>query len=73
MDPGVVQSAQIIIWLMVGGTGTLEVSYDGHHTQTIDVGGTPRLYTLYQAGSTATGTLLLHASPGVVAYDFTFG
>jgi thiol-disulfide isomerase/thioredoxin len=45
----------------------------GHHTQTIDVGGTPRLYTLYQADSATTGTLLLHASPGVEAYDFTFG
>jgi cytochrome c biogenesis protein CcdA/thiol-disulfide isomerase/thioredoxin len=61
------------VYLVLGGTGTLDVSYDGHHTQTIDVGGTPRLYTLYQAGSTKTGTLLLHASPGVQAYDFTFG
>jgi len=61
------------VYLVLGGTGTLDVSYDGHHTQTIDVGGTPRLYTLYQAGSTTTGTLLLRASPGVQAYDFTFG
>jgi cytochrome c biogenesis protein CcdA/thiol-disulfide isomerase/thioredoxin len=61
------------VYLVLGGTGTLDVSYDGHHTQTIDVGGTPRLYTLYQAGSTKTGTLLLRASPGVQAYDFTFG
>jgi cytochrome c biogenesis protein CcdA/thiol-disulfide isomerase/thioredoxin len=61
------------VYLVLGGTGTLEVSYDGRHTQTIDISGTPRLYTLYQAGSTTTGTLLLHASPGVEAYDFTFG
>jgi len=61
------------VYLVLGGTGTLDVSYDGHHTQTIDVDGTPRLYTLYQAGSTKTGTLLLRASPGVQAYDFTFG
>jgi cytochrome c biogenesis protein CcdA/thiol-disulfide isomerase/thioredoxin len=61
------------VYLVLGGTGTLDVSYDGHHTQTIDVGGTPRLYTLYQAGSSTSGTLLLHASPGVQAYDFTFG
>ena len=33
----------------------------------------PRLYTLYQAGSARSGTLLLRASPGVEAYDFTFG
>jgi hypothetical protein len=39
----------------------------------VGIGGTTRLYTLYQAGSTMTGTLLLHASPGVEAYDFTFG
>jgi hypothetical protein len=39
------------------------------------VAGVPRLYTLYQAqaGSAASGKLVLHASPGVEAYDFTFG
>ncbi len=61
------------VYLVLGGTGTLDISVNGHHTQTIDVGGTPRLYTLYQAGSATSGTLLLHASPGVEAYDFTFG
>jgi cytochrome c biogenesis protein CcdA/thiol-disulfide isomerase/thioredoxin len=61
------------VYLVLGGTGTLEVSINGHHTQTIDVGGIPRLYTLYQAGSATTGKLLLQASPGVEAYDFTFG
>jgi hypothetical protein len=33
----------------------------------------PGLYTLYQASATSTGTLLLNVSPGVQAYDFTFG
>ena len=61
------------VYLVLGGTGTLDVSVNGHHTQTIDVGGVPRLYTLYQAGSATSGRLLLHASPGVQAYDFTFG
>jgi cytochrome c biogenesis protein CcdA/thiol-disulfide isomerase/thioredoxin len=61
------------VYLVLGGSGTLDVSVNGHHTQTIDVGGIPRLYTLYQAGSAKSGTLLLHASPGVEAYDFTFG
>jgi cytochrome c biogenesis protein CcdA/thiol-disulfide isomerase/thioredoxin len=61
------------VYLVLGGSGTLDVSIDGHHTQTIDVGGVPRLYTLYQAGSLTSGTLLLQASPGVEAYDFTFG
>jgi cytochrome c biogenesis protein CcdA/thiol-disulfide isomerase/thioredoxin len=61
------------VYLVLGGNGTLDVSVNGHHTQTIDVGGIPRLYTLFQAGSATTGTLLLHASPGIHAYDFTFG
>jgi hypothetical protein len=33
----------------------------------------PRLYTLFQSGGTTSGKLLLHASPGVKVYDFTFG
>jgi Thioredoxin like C-terminal domain len=49
------------------------VSISGRHTQTIGVSGIPRLYTLYQAATANTGTLLLTASPGVQAYDFTFG
>jgi cytochrome c biogenesis protein CcdA/thiol-disulfide isomerase/thioredoxin len=61
------------VYLVLGGSGTLDVAVNGHHTQTIDVGGIPRLYTLYQAGAVTTGTILLHASPGVEAYDFTFG
>jgi cytochrome c biogenesis protein CcdA/thiol-disulfide isomerase/thioredoxin len=61
------------VYLVLGGQGTLDVSVNGRHTQTIEVAGTPRLYTLFQAGSSTTGTLLLHASPGVQAYDFTFG
>ena len=63
------------VYLVLGGTGTLDVSVNGHHTQTIDVAGVPRLYTLYQAqaSSAASGKLVLHASPGVQAYDFTFG
>jgi hypothetical protein len=60
-------------YLVLGGTGTLSVSVDGHQTRTIHVTGVPRLYTLYQAGTSTTGTLLLRASPGVQAYDFTFG
>jgi hypothetical protein len=63
------------VYLVLGGTGTLDVSVNGHHTQTIHVAGVPRLYTIYQAqaSSAASGKLVLHASPGVEAYDFTFG
>jgi len=41
--------------------------------KTVDVDGVPRLYTLYQAGFAQPGRLMLNASPGVQAYDFTFG
>jgi cytochrome c biogenesis protein CcdA/thiol-disulfide isomerase/thioredoxin len=61
------------VYLVLGGHGTLNVSINGHHTQTIQVAGVPRLYPLYQAGSATTGKLMLQASPGVQAYDFTFG
>jgi cytochrome c biogenesis protein CcdA/thiol-disulfide isomerase/thioredoxin len=61
------------VYLVLGGTGTLNVSVDGHHARAIDVGGVPRLYTLYQGSSATRGTLLLRPSPGVEAYDFTFG
>jgi cytochrome c biogenesis protein CcdA/thiol-disulfide isomerase/thioredoxin len=61
------------VYLVLGGHGTLAVSVNGRHVQTINVAGVPRLYTLYQAGQAVTGKLLLKASPGVQAYDFTFG
>jgi cytochrome c biogenesis protein CcdA/thiol-disulfide isomerase/thioredoxin len=61
------------VYLVLGGTGTLDVSVNGVPTQTIDIGGIPRLYTLFHAGSITDGTLLLKASPGIKAYDFTFG
>jgi thiol-disulfide isomerase/thioredoxin len=61
------------VYLVLGGTGSLDVSVDGRHTQTLRIGGVPRLYTLLHAGSASTGTIRLHASPGVQAYDFTFG
>jgi cytochrome c biogenesis protein CcdA/thiol-disulfide isomerase/thioredoxin len=61
------------VYLVLGGKGTLQVSVNGKVLQTVRVGGTPRLYPLFQANSVTTGTLKLVASPGVQAYDFTFG
>ena len=61
------------VYLVLGGSGTVDVTIDGSHTQTIKVSGIPRLYTLYHAGSVTSGKLLLQPSPGVQAYDFTFG
>ena len=39
------------VYLVLGGRGTLDVSLDGLHLQTIHVAGVPRLYTLYDAGA----------------------
>jgi cytochrome c biogenesis protein CcdA/thiol-disulfide isomerase/thioredoxin len=61
------------VYLVMGGQGSVSVSVNGRHVQTIAVGGTPRLYPLYRASSTTEGDLLLQVSPGVQAYDFTFG
>ena len=61
------------VYLVLGGSGTLTVSVTGRQEKTVSVDGVPRLYTLYRAPSSTTGTLLLHASPGVQVYDFTFG
>jgi cytochrome c biogenesis protein CcdA/thiol-disulfide isomerase/thioredoxin len=62
------------VYLVLGGTGTVTVSVDGQEEKTVDVGGAPRLYTLYRASSSTTaGTMILHLASGVQAYDFTFG
>jgi cytochrome c biogenesis protein CcdA/thiol-disulfide isomerase/thioredoxin len=61
------------IYLVLGGKGTLDVSTGAGTARTIDVSGIPRLYTLLRTRSLSTGTLLLHVSPGVQVYDFTFG
>jgi thiol-disulfide isomerase/thioredoxin len=61
------------IYLVLGGKGNLSVYINGMHTKTIAVSGIPRLYTLFQSGPSQTGVLLLKASPGIQAYDFTFG
>jgi len=61
------------VYLVIGGSGTVSVSESGHQLKTITISGTPRLYTLYRASSRASGVLQLRFSPGVQAYDFTFG
>jgi cytochrome c biogenesis protein CcdA/thiol-disulfide isomerase/thioredoxin len=60
------------VYLVLGGTGTIKATV-GSHTETIDVSGLPRLYTLVSSSSTESGTLVLDVSRGVDAYDFTFG
>ena len=61
------------VYLVLGGTGTVDVSVNGKPTKTVAVSGTPRLYTLVSGSSYSSGLLSLSVSPGVQAYDFTFG
>jgi hypothetical protein len=57
---------------VLGGTGRVKATV-GSHTPTLHVAGSPRLYTLVSAATSESATLLLDLSPGVDAYDFTFG
>jgi hypothetical protein len=61
------------VYLVLGGSGTVQVSVNGVVTHTVTVGGEPRLYQLVGSASTQAGLLSLRVSPGVQAYDFTFG
>jgi thiol-disulfide isomerase/thioredoxin len=62
------------VYLVLGGTGTVTVSAgDGTVPKTIHVSGVPRLYTLFHAIAASTGTMVLKFTPGVQAFDFTFG
>jgi hypothetical protein len=61
------------VYLVLGGTGTVDVAVGGRHLRTLSVGGIPRLYTLVSTAALDQGVLTLSFSPGVEAYDFTFG
>jgi thiol-disulfide isomerase/thioredoxin len=61
------------VYLVMSGQGTVGVSDNGRHLATVRVGGVPTLYTLLSASSLQGGVLRLTVSPGVEAYDFTFG
>jgi cytochrome c biogenesis protein CcdA/thiol-disulfide isomerase/thioredoxin len=62
------------VYLVMGGTGTVSVSAgNGTPPTIIHVSGVPRLYTLFHAKSSSTGTMRMTFTPGVQAFDFTFG
>ncbi len=61
------------VYLVLGGKGTVSVSDNGHPLKTVSVSGVPTLYTLFSGSELSTGLLTLDVSPGVQAYDFTFG
>ena len=61
------------VYLVMSGQGTVGVSYNGRHLTTVPISGIPKLYTLFSGNVLQTGELTLTVSPGVEAYDFTFG
>jgi len=61
------------VYLVLGGTGSLQVLVDGKPVRTISVGGLSRLYTLLSYPNVREGELELRFAPGVTAYAFTFG
>jgi cytochrome c biogenesis protein CcdA/thiol-disulfide isomerase/thioredoxin len=61
------------VYLVMNGTGTIKVSLNGAYQRTITVSGYPRLYTMVQRKSDSEALLNLQFSPGLEAYDFTFG
>ncbi len=60
------------VYLVLGGSGTIKATV-GSHTETIDVSGIPRLYTLVSSPNFESETIVLSFTSGVDAYDFTFG
>jgi cytochrome c biogenesis protein CcdA/thiol-disulfide isomerase/thioredoxin len=61
------------VYLVMGGTGTVSVSVDGQKTGTVVLAGEPKLYQLVASSTPRRALLRLGFSPGVQAYDFTFG
>jgi thiol-disulfide isomerase/thioredoxin len=61
------------VYLVIGGQGTVSVALGGRHLTTLTVRGIPRLYKLLVGTQLQAGQLALACSPGVQAYDFTFG
>ena len=61
------------VYLVLGGQGTVTVTRDGRQTAVLPVNGVPQLYPLVNDPADRDSTLELAASPGVQAYDFTFG
>jgi cytochrome c biogenesis protein CcdA/thiol-disulfide isomerase/thioredoxin len=61
------------VYLVLSGSGRLDVLVDGKHVKTIRVGGLSRLYTLVQFPEVREANLELRFTPGISAYAFTFG
>jgi cytochrome c biogenesis protein CcdA/thiol-disulfide isomerase/thioredoxin len=60
------------VYLVLGGTGRVDVLVDGEPSRTVPVDGY-RLYTLRAGRSIVNATMELRFTTGVTAYAFTFG
>jgi len=61
------------VYLVLGGHGSVIVTTPDGARKVIAVSGYPRLYTLLSSTSESAGVMTMTFSPGVQAYDFTFG
>jgi cytochrome c biogenesis protein CcdA/thiol-disulfide isomerase/thioredoxin len=61
------------VYLVLSGTGTVTATLDGKPLPSHKVSGVPTLYPILSGSQTRSGLLQLELSPGVSAYDFTFG
>jgi hypothetical protein len=61
------------VYLVLGGTGTVTEMLNGQPYSTVHVAGIPTLYTLVSGHQLRSGILTLSFTPGLKAYDFTFG
>jgi cytochrome c biogenesis protein CcdA/thiol-disulfide isomerase/thioredoxin len=61
------------VYLVLGGSGSVTVRVNGKTTKIDTVAGVPKLYTLVGGANGDRATMTLSPSPGVQAYDFTFG
>ncbi|MGZ4282125.1 MAG: thioredoxin family protein, partial [Gaiellaceae bacterium] len=61
------------VYLVLGGTGRLQVLVDSKAVRSIPVSGISRLYTLLHYAQNREGQLELRFTPGISAYAFTFG
>jgi thiol-disulfide isomerase/thioredoxin len=61
------------VYLVLAGHGTVTASVTGQPTRVIQVSGTPNEHAVLTSPSQHAGQLTLQLSPGLQAYDLTFG
>lgn len=61
------------VYLVLGGSGTATVSFDGVQQKVLNISGEPKLPQLIGAALSQTGLLAVSLTSGVAAYDFTYG